>query len=139
MVIKFFLTFFNWLLYKTNIYNLFNIALLIMNHAYETDWLFGWMFCEKVGVLGNCKAYAKKVISYIPTIGLLLFNTSMSIFAHYTLIYLIAIQDGRGNLLSLYFWRGRLIRIEKLLQSSLMKSSTIQTLCGKLFLCCLLD
>lgn len=44
-------------------------ALLIMNHAYETDWLFGWMFCEKVGVLGNCKAYAKKVISYIPTIG----------------------------------------------------------------------
>lgn len=44
-------------------------ALLIMNHTYETDWLFGWMFCEKVGVLGNCKAYAKKVISYIPTIG----------------------------------------------------------------------
>ena len=40
-----------------------------MNHAYEVDWLFGWMFCEKVGVLGNCKAYAKKVISYIPTIG----------------------------------------------------------------------
>src|SRR5690349_1174103 len=40
-----------------------------MNHAYETDWLFGWMFTEKIGVLGNCKAYAKKVISYIPTIG----------------------------------------------------------------------
>lgn len=44
-------------------------ALLVMNHAYETDWLFGWFFCEKIGVLGNCKAYAKKVISYIPTIG----------------------------------------------------------------------
>lgn len=44
-------------------------ALLVMNHSYETDWLFGWMFCEKVGVLGNCKAYAKKVISLIPTIG----------------------------------------------------------------------
>jgi lysophosphatidic acid acyltransferase/lysophosphatidylinositol acyltransferase len=44
-------------------------ALLIMNHAYETDWLFGWFFCEKVGVLGNCKAYAKKAISYVPTIG----------------------------------------------------------------------
>lgn len=44
-------------------------ALLVMNHAYETDWLFGWMFTEKIGVLGNCKAYAKKVISYIPTIG----------------------------------------------------------------------
>lgn len=44
-------------------------SLLVMNHAYETDWLFGWMFCEKIGVLGNCKAYAKKMISYIPTIG----------------------------------------------------------------------
>lgn len=42
---------------------------MVMNHAYETDWLFGWFFCEKIGVLGNCKAYAKKVISYIPTIG----------------------------------------------------------------------
>jgi lysophosphatidic acid acyltransferase/lysophosphatidylinositol acyltransferase len=40
-----------------------------MNHTYETDWLFGWIFCEKVGVLGNCKAYAKKVIQYIPTVG----------------------------------------------------------------------
>lgn len=44
-------------------------SLLVMNHAYETDWLFGWLFTEKIGVLGNCKAYAKKVISYIPTIG----------------------------------------------------------------------
>ena len=70
--------------------NYSNIALLIMNHTYETDWLFGWMFCEKVGVLGNCKAYAKKVISYIPTIGLL-FNMSMSIFLHLKLIYLICI------------------------------------------------
>jgi lysophosphatidic acid acyltransferase / lysophosphatidylinositol acyltransferase len=44
-------------------------ALLVMNHSYETDWLFGWIFCEKIGVLGNCKAYAKKVISYMPAIG----------------------------------------------------------------------
>jgi lysophosphatidic acid acyltransferase/lysophosphatidylinositol acyltransferase len=49
--------------------NISEHALLVMNHAYETDWLFGWMFCEKIGVLGNCKAYAKKVISLIPTIG----------------------------------------------------------------------
>lgn len=40
-----------------------------MNHTYEVDWLFGWIFCEKRGVLGNCKAYAKKVIQYIPAIG----------------------------------------------------------------------
>ncbi|XP_073836517.1 1-acyl-sn-glycerol-3-phosphate acyltransferase delta-like [Musca autumnalis] len=44
-------------------------VLLIMNHSYEIDWLAGWMFTEKVGVLGNCKAYAKKVISYLPVIG----------------------------------------------------------------------
>lgn len=44
-------------------------VLLLMNHCYEIDWLVGWVWCEKVGVLGNCKAYAKKVIQYIPTIG----------------------------------------------------------------------
>ncbi|KAI9581614.1 1-acyl-sn-glycerol-3-phosphate acyltransferase delta-like [Glossina fuscipes] len=44
-------------------------VLLIMNHSYEIDWLAGWMFTEKMGVLGNCKAYAKKVIAYIPVIG----------------------------------------------------------------------
>lgn len=43
--------------------------LLMMNHSYEVDWLFGWFYTEKARVLGNCKAYAKKVISYIPTIG----------------------------------------------------------------------
>ena len=25
---------------------------LIMNHRFETDWLMGWLFCERVGVLG---------------------------------------------------------------------------------------
>lgn len=44
-------------------------TLLMMNHTYDVDWLIGWMLTEKVGVLGNCKAYAKKVISYIPVIG----------------------------------------------------------------------
>jgi lysophosphatidic acid acyltransferase / lysophosphatidylinositol acyltransferase len=43
--------------------------LLLMNHSYEVDWLFGWLYCEKARVLGNCKAYAKKVIAYIPAIG----------------------------------------------------------------------
>lgn len=44
-------------------------TLLLMNHTYEIDWLVGWMFCEKSGVLGNCKAYAKKAIQYIPAVG----------------------------------------------------------------------
>lgn len=42
---------------------------LIMNHTYEVDWLIGWIFCDRVGVLGNCKAYAKKSIQYLPTMG----------------------------------------------------------------------
>uniref|UniRef100_A0A034VZG0 1-acyl-sn-glycerol-3-phosphate acyltransferase gamma n=2 Tax=Bactrocera dorsalis TaxID=27457 RepID=A0A034VZG0_BACDO len=44
-------------------------VLLMMNHTYEIDWLAGWMFTEKNHVLGNCKAYAKKAISYVPAIG----------------------------------------------------------------------
>ncbi|XP_017840748.1 1-acyl-sn-glycerol-3-phosphate acyltransferase gamma-like [Drosophila busckii] len=44
-------------------------VLLIMNHKYEIDWLAGWQICDKVGVLGNCKAYAKKAIRYVPCIG----------------------------------------------------------------------
>uniref|UniRef100_T1GTH5 Phospholipid/glycerol acyltransferase domain-containing protein n=1 Tax=Megaselia scalaris TaxID=36166 RepID=T1GTH5_MEGSC len=44
-------------------------VLLMMNHTYEIDWLAGWQFTEKMRVLGNCKAYAKKVISYVPVIG----------------------------------------------------------------------
>ncbi|KAG7299723.1 hypothetical protein JYU34_016722 [Plutella xylostella] len=42
---------------------------LLMNHSYEIDWLMGWHFCEGIGVLGNCKAYAKKAIQYVPPIG----------------------------------------------------------------------
>ncbi|VVC93487.1 unnamed protein product [Leptidea sinapis] len=42
---------------------------LIMNHSYEIDWLMGWQFCDGIGVLGNCKAYAKKSIQYMPPIG----------------------------------------------------------------------
>lgn len=42
---------------------------LLMNHSYEIDWLMGWHFCNAIGVLGNCKAYAKKSIQYLPPIG----------------------------------------------------------------------
>lgn len=40
-----------------------------MNHTYEIDWLCGWVYSENCSVLGNCKAYAKKVIGYIPVMG----------------------------------------------------------------------
>ncbi|XP_057318974.1 1-acyl-sn-glycerol-3-phosphate acyltransferase gamma-like [Microplitis mediator] len=42
---------------------------LLMNHSYEIDWLMGWMFCDRIKMLGNCKAYAKKSIQYVPTLG----------------------------------------------------------------------
>ncbi|XP_011311483.1 1-acyl-sn-glycerol-3-phosphate acyltransferase gamma [Fopius arisanus] len=42
---------------------------LLMNHTYEIDWLMGWIFCERIKNLGNCKAYAKKSIQYVPTLG----------------------------------------------------------------------
>ncbi|XP_034939015.1 1-acyl-sn-glycerol-3-phosphate acyltransferase gamma-like [Chelonus insularis] len=42
---------------------------LLMNHSYEIDWLLGWIFCDRIRMLGNCKAYAKKSIQYIPTLG----------------------------------------------------------------------
>lgn len=44
-------------------------AYCIMNHTYEVDWLIGWMITDKIHLLGNCKAYAKKVIQYIPVLG----------------------------------------------------------------------
>lgn len=44
-------------------------AYCVMNHTFEVDWLMGWMFCDKIKCLGNCKAYAKKVIQYLPTLG----------------------------------------------------------------------
>jgi lysophosphatidic acid acyltransferase / lysophosphatidylinositol acyltransferase len=30
---------------------------LIMNHAYDIDWLMGWVFCERIGLLGVCIAF----------------------------------------------------------------------------------
>lgn len=44
-------------------------AYCVMNHTYEIDWLIGWMICDRIFMLGNCKAYAKKVTQYIPMLG----------------------------------------------------------------------
>ncbi|XP_045469953.1 1-acyl-sn-glycerol-3-phosphate acyltransferase gamma-like [Harmonia axyridis] len=42
---------------------------LIMNHAYEVEWLLGWIILERVKILGNAKAYCKKAIQYMPVLG----------------------------------------------------------------------
>ncbi|CAH0558061.1 unnamed protein product [Brassicogethes aeneus] len=44
-------------------------AFCIMNHSYDVDWVPGWMVCDRLGMLGNCKAYAKSATKYIPVLG----------------------------------------------------------------------
>jgi len=44
-------------------------AIILMNHHYELDWLYGWMVGDRAGILGNCRVYVKKVIQYVPVIG----------------------------------------------------------------------
>jgi len=44
-------------------------ALVIMNHGCEVDWIMGWVVGERLGVLGNVKAYIKKVLQYAPVLG----------------------------------------------------------------------
>ncbi|KAH8379728.1 hypothetical protein KR009_006823 [Drosophila setifemur] len=44
-------------------------GLLLMNHTYEIDWLTAWMITDKLGNLGATKAYAKKMLRYVPIMG----------------------------------------------------------------------
>ncbi|XP_066553404.1 1-acyl-sn-glycerol-3-phosphate acyltransferase delta [Amia ocellicauda] len=44
-------------------------AIVILNHNFEIDFLCGWTFCERFGVLGSSKVLAKKELSYVPVIG----------------------------------------------------------------------
>ncbi|XP_029963223.1 1-acyl-sn-glycerol-3-phosphate acyltransferase delta [Salarias fasciatus] len=44
-------------------------AIVVLNHSYDIDFLCGWTFCERFGVLGSSKVLAKKELSYVPVIG----------------------------------------------------------------------
>ena len=44
-------------------------AVIIMNHHYELDWLYCWMIADRVGVVGNCRAFIKDSLKYLPIIG----------------------------------------------------------------------
>lgn len=44
-------------------------AILILNHKYEIDWLTAWGITDRMGILGNCKAFAKDSLKYVPVIG----------------------------------------------------------------------
>lgn len=42
---------------------------VVMNHHYELDWLYCWMVADRMGILGNARAFAKESLKYIPIIG----------------------------------------------------------------------
>ncbi|XP_022051095.2 1-acyl-sn-glycerol-3-phosphate acyltransferase delta isoform X1 [Acanthochromis polyacanthus] len=44
-------------------------AIVVLNHMFEIDFLCGWTFCERFGVLGSSKVLAKKELAYVPIIG----------------------------------------------------------------------
>lgn len=44
-------------------------SLIIMDHHYELDWLYGWMVGDRCQLLGNCRVYVKKMLQYVPIIG----------------------------------------------------------------------
>lgn len=44
-------------------------AIVVLNHNFEIDFLCGWTFCERFGVLGSSKVLAKKELAYVPIIG----------------------------------------------------------------------
>ncbi|XP_074531817.1 1-acyl-sn-glycerol-3-phosphate acyltransferase delta [Halichoeres trimaculatus] len=44
-------------------------AIVVLNHMFEIDFLCGWTFCERFGVLGSSKVLSKKELSYVPVIG----------------------------------------------------------------------
>ncbi|XP_061914330.1 1-acyl-sn-glycerol-3-phosphate acyltransferase delta isoform X2 [Entelurus aequoreus] len=44
-------------------------AIVVLNHSFEIDFLCGWTFCERFGVLGSSKVLAKKELAYVPIIG----------------------------------------------------------------------
>uniref|UniRef100_A0A3B5B8Z6 1-acyl-sn-glycerol-3-phosphate acyltransferase delta n=1 Tax=Stegastes partitus TaxID=144197 RepID=A0A3B5B8Z6_9TELE len=44
-------------------------AIVVLNHMFEIDFLCGWTFCDRFGVLGSSKVLAKKDLAYVPVIG----------------------------------------------------------------------
>uniref|UniRef100_A0AAY4DEJ1 1-acyl-sn-glycerol-3-phosphate acyltransferase delta n=1 Tax=Denticeps clupeoides TaxID=299321 RepID=A0AAY4DEJ1_9TELE len=44
-------------------------AIVILNHNFEIDFLCGWTFCDRFGVLGTSKVMAKKELAFVPLIG----------------------------------------------------------------------
>ncbi|XP_023322633.1 1-acyl-sn-glycerol-3-phosphate acyltransferase delta isoform X2 [Eurytemora carolleeae] len=66
-----------WSAAKLNIYSAPDVlkgmgeehAIILMNHHYELDWLYGWMVGDSARLLGNARVYVKKMLKYVPIIG----------------------------------------------------------------------
>lgn len=54
-------------------------AFVLINHCYETDWLFLWALCEKLQILGGARGFGKNMIKHIPIAGWF-FNLAGHIF-----------------------------------------------------------
>jgi len=44
-------------------------SLCIVNHHTELDWLYCWKLASFAGRVGNCRAYAKDMLKWLPVIG----------------------------------------------------------------------
>jgi len=44
-------------------------GLILMNHHTELDWIYSWMGADRLGVLGNCRVFAKDSLKYAPILG----------------------------------------------------------------------
>lgn len=44
-------------------------AIVVLNHNFEIDFLCGWTFCDRFGILGSSKVLAKKELAFVPVIG----------------------------------------------------------------------
>ncbi|CAL8359648.1 unnamed protein product [Boreogadus saida] len=52
-------------------------GIVVLNHSFEIDFMFGWSFCERFGVLGSSKAVVKKELAYVPVIGWMWYFTEL--------------------------------------------------------------
>jgi len=44
-------------------------ALFLMNHHTELDWLYSWILGDRFGILGNCRAFVKSALRFVPIVG----------------------------------------------------------------------
>ena len=41
----------------------------VLNHKYDVDWVFGWVICQQLNLLGGSKVVLKDSLKYVPIFG----------------------------------------------------------------------